>query len=207
MSVRKFFAIASLVLVASAAAPSKASADWLFTPFVGWNWGGTANLVNGRRLRRRVRAESDVRRVARLDGRGRHRLRSGPRLLAELLRADGGLRQLRVRRQQPDHVHGQPDRRHSDWRPERRRLPALRGRRRRASSRAASTARKISSRSTRRTGASTSARARCSSSPTSSGCAATSATSGRCKTIDVDDRRTSSMSGWPTSSFWRGTVG
>ena len=47
MSLRKLFAITSLVLVASAATPSKASADWLFTPFVGWNWGGTANLVNG----------------------------------------------------------------------------------------------------------------------------------------------------------------
>jgi opacity protein-like surface antigen len=46
MSVRKCFAIASLVLIASVAAPSKASADWLLTPFVGWNWGGTANLLN-----------------------------------------------------------------------------------------------------------------------------------------------------------------
>jgi len=47
MSVRKLFAITTLVLIASAAAPSKASADWLFTPFVGWNWGGTANLFSG----------------------------------------------------------------------------------------------------------------------------------------------------------------
>ena len=46
MSVRKCFAIASLVLVASVATPSRASADWLLTPFVGWNWGGTANLLN-----------------------------------------------------------------------------------------------------------------------------------------------------------------
>ncbi len=46
MSVRKCIAIASLVLLASVAAPSKASADWLLTPFVGWNWGGTANLLN-----------------------------------------------------------------------------------------------------------------------------------------------------------------
>ena len=46
MSVRKFITIASLVLIASVAAPSKASADWLLTPFVGWNWGGTANLIN-----------------------------------------------------------------------------------------------------------------------------------------------------------------
>jgi len=47
MSVRKLFSIASLVLITSVAAPGKASADWLFTPFVGWNWGGTANLVDG----------------------------------------------------------------------------------------------------------------------------------------------------------------
>jgi opacity protein-like surface antigen len=46
MSVRKCIAIASLVLLGSVAAPSKASADWLFTPFVGWNWGGTANLLD-----------------------------------------------------------------------------------------------------------------------------------------------------------------
>jgi opacity protein-like surface antigen len=44
MSVRKFIATASLVLIASVAAPTKASADWLFTPFVGLNWGGSVNL-------------------------------------------------------------------------------------------------------------------------------------------------------------------
>ena len=46
MSVRKFIVVASLVLIGSVATPSKASADWLFTPFVGWNWGGTANLLD-----------------------------------------------------------------------------------------------------------------------------------------------------------------
>jgi opacity protein-like surface antigen len=46
MPVRKLFVIASLVLITTVASPAKASADWLFTPFVGWNWGGTANLVN-----------------------------------------------------------------------------------------------------------------------------------------------------------------
>jgi opacity protein-like surface antigen len=44
MSVRKFIISSVLVLMASAVAPSKASADWLLTPFVGWNWGGTANF-------------------------------------------------------------------------------------------------------------------------------------------------------------------
>jgi len=44
MSLRKFVITASLVLIASAAAPTKASADWLFTPFIGSTFGGNANL-------------------------------------------------------------------------------------------------------------------------------------------------------------------
>ena len=44
MSVRKCLAIASLVLLGSVASPSKASADWLLTPFVGWNFGGSADF-------------------------------------------------------------------------------------------------------------------------------------------------------------------
>jgi len=44
MSVRKLITTAALALIASVGTPSKASADWLLTPFVGWNWGGTANL-------------------------------------------------------------------------------------------------------------------------------------------------------------------
>ena len=44
MSVRKLFIAATLVLFTSLAVPTKASADWLLTPFVGWNWGGAANL-------------------------------------------------------------------------------------------------------------------------------------------------------------------
>jgi hypothetical protein len=46
MSLRKIIITASLVLFASVAAPTKASADWLFTPFVGWNWGGAAGLFS-----------------------------------------------------------------------------------------------------------------------------------------------------------------
>lgn len=46
MSVRKSIIIASLVLLGSIAAPRKASADWLFTPFIGWNFGGSANFLN-----------------------------------------------------------------------------------------------------------------------------------------------------------------
>jgi opacity protein-like surface antigen len=44
MSVRKFIISATLVLITSVAAPTKASADWLLTPFVGWNFGGSADL-------------------------------------------------------------------------------------------------------------------------------------------------------------------
>jgi opacity protein-like surface antigen len=44
MALRKFVITASLALIASAAAPTKASADWLFTPFIGATFGGNANL-------------------------------------------------------------------------------------------------------------------------------------------------------------------
>src|SRR5687768_15174826 len=41
---RKLLITTAIVLTASAAAPTAASADWLFTPFVGINWGGAANF-------------------------------------------------------------------------------------------------------------------------------------------------------------------
>src|SRR5215203_197489 len=44
MSVRKLFGTAALVFVVAGAAPAKASADWLFTPFVGINFGGSARF-------------------------------------------------------------------------------------------------------------------------------------------------------------------
>ena len=46
MSVRKFIITATLVLITTVAAPRKASADWLLTPFIGWNWGGAANFLD-----------------------------------------------------------------------------------------------------------------------------------------------------------------
>jgi len=44
MSVRKWLITAGLVVAASMAAPSPASADWVFTPFVGWNFKSTADV-------------------------------------------------------------------------------------------------------------------------------------------------------------------
>lgn len=44
MSVRKMCMSAALVCVVAGAAPVKASADWLFTPFVGINFGGSAKF-------------------------------------------------------------------------------------------------------------------------------------------------------------------
>jgi opacity protein-like surface antigen len=46
MSGRKLIATASLMLGVLVAMPSKASADWLVTPYVGWNWAGSANFIN-----------------------------------------------------------------------------------------------------------------------------------------------------------------
>lgn len=40
---KKALAVCGLAVM-FAAAPSQASADWLFTPFIGLNWGGTANF-------------------------------------------------------------------------------------------------------------------------------------------------------------------
>lgn len=47
MSLRKVIVAAAVVLSASAAAPSKASADWLLTPFLGSTFGGNADVNSG----------------------------------------------------------------------------------------------------------------------------------------------------------------
>lgn len=44
MSVRKLFISGCLALLMAVAAPAKASADWLFTPFVGLNWGSSVTF-------------------------------------------------------------------------------------------------------------------------------------------------------------------
>jgi hypothetical protein len=44
MSLRKCMMAACFVILTSAAAPSAASADWLFTPFLGSTYGGSANV-------------------------------------------------------------------------------------------------------------------------------------------------------------------
>jgi|SRR5215204_3970107 len=44
MSVRKWLVIAGLFTAVSMAAPRNASADWVLTPFVGWNFSGTADV-------------------------------------------------------------------------------------------------------------------------------------------------------------------
>jgi opacity protein-like surface antigen len=44
MSVRKALLASALVLLVGAAAPAKAAADWLFTPWVGMNFGGSATF-------------------------------------------------------------------------------------------------------------------------------------------------------------------
>jgi opacity protein-like surface antigen len=44
MSLRKVFLAASLVTLVTAAMPTRASADWLFTPFIGATFGGDAEV-------------------------------------------------------------------------------------------------------------------------------------------------------------------
>jgi hypothetical protein len=44
MSVRKCLVTAAVALAASTVAPRFASADWVLTPFAGWNFGGSADV-------------------------------------------------------------------------------------------------------------------------------------------------------------------
>src|ERR671912_1528756 len=44
MSLRKWLVTAGTIAAISAAAPRTASADWVFTPFVGWNFNGSADI-------------------------------------------------------------------------------------------------------------------------------------------------------------------
>lgn len=46
MSLRKLFIASALVITASFASPASAAADWLFTPFIGTNWGGAATITD-----------------------------------------------------------------------------------------------------------------------------------------------------------------
>lgn len=46
MALRKFAITSVLALMVFAAAPAKASADWLFTPYIGMNWGGNAEFTD-----------------------------------------------------------------------------------------------------------------------------------------------------------------
>ena len=48
MCIRKSFLTASIFAVALVAAPRTASADWTFTPFLGWNFGGSADVNDSR---------------------------------------------------------------------------------------------------------------------------------------------------------------
>ena len=47
MSLRKRLIAICLMFVATAAVPSRASADWMFTPFIGTSFGGSANVSGG----------------------------------------------------------------------------------------------------------------------------------------------------------------
>ena len=46
MSLRKVVIASALAAALVGAAPAKASADWMFTPYIGWNWGGTAGFTD-----------------------------------------------------------------------------------------------------------------------------------------------------------------
>src|SRR3954452_7275934 len=46
MAFRKWVLTSALALTVSTLAPAKASADWLFTPFIGGTFGGSADITD-----------------------------------------------------------------------------------------------------------------------------------------------------------------
>ena len=46
MCLRKWLVTAGMIVAVSTVAPRTASADWIFTPFVGWNFKGAADVVS-----------------------------------------------------------------------------------------------------------------------------------------------------------------
>jgi opacity protein-like surface antigen len=44
MSLRRIFITTCLAIMVNAAVPARASADWLFTPFIGMNWGSSVTF-------------------------------------------------------------------------------------------------------------------------------------------------------------------
>ncbi len=197
MSVRKFIATASLVLIASVAAPTKASADWLFTPFVGWNWGGTANLLDLPDFEDEFEQKAMFGASLGWMGAGIVGFEVDFGYSPNFFQNTERFRQLRIRRQQPDHADGQPRDWRADRRTERTRVPSLRGRWRGNHQEQHRFRDDFFDDSIRRTSASMSAPARSSSSRTRSACGATSATSGRSRT---SNRSMTSISGSPTST-------
>jgi outer membrane protein with beta-barrel domain len=60
MRVRKLFFVSMLAVLALAAAPSRASADWYVTPFVGGNFNGNANFGGNNSFDDQVERRVDV---------------------------------------------------------------------------------------------------------------------------------------------------
>ena len=79
MSVRKLFLSAALVAGLVGAMPARASADWLFTPYVGGVFGGNANFGDFNNFEDECGEASDVWRLAGVDGRRHLRRRNGSR--------------------------------------------------------------------------------------------------------------------------------
>jgi len=60
MSVRKMLLVSTLAMLAFAAAPGRASADWYITPFIGGNVGGNANFGGNNSFDDEVERRLDV---------------------------------------------------------------------------------------------------------------------------------------------------
>ena len=127
MALRKLAIASALVLTAFAAAPAKASADWLFTPFIGMNWGGTAGFTI-ERDDFEDEFEQKMNFGAQLSwmGAGALGFEVDFGYSPNFFENTAGDNDFAVRRQQRHDADGQPEGRRAVRRPERRRHPSLR---------------------------------------------------------------------------------
>ena len=126
MALRKFAITSVLALMVFAAAPAKASADWLFTPFFGMNCGGTAEFTDfGGDFEDEFERKMNFGASLSWMGAGAFGFEVDFGYSPNFFQNTTGDDELRVRRQQRHDADGQPQSRRSIRRSDRRRHPSV----------------------------------------------------------------------------------
>ena len=128
MVVRRLLLVSMLAVLAFAGTPSRASADWFVTPFVGGNFGGNANFGGDAAFEDEFERRVDLGASLGWMGAGIAGFEVDWGWSPNFFQNTTGAGDLRGRRQQRDDVHGQPGPGRAGWWPDWRRRAAVRGR-------------------------------------------------------------------------------